>query len=110
MKELTDVAALLAQNKLFKDGLNKIKSGLHLVKSLHSNVSTRRDGEYSWEIHYRPDNDFSTKEEFLTWLHRKPSNTSTSEKKNGVEWWYCTGYDRKYNHVILNYRKTGAVA
>ena len=78
-------------------------------KDLCPNGSTRRSGKYSWENHYRKNKDFSTKEDFLTWLHRKPNNIFTSKTKNGVEWWYFTGCDRKGNHVISNCRKTGAI-
>ena len=84
-EDLTDVAALIAQNKSFKKYLNTIKSGLSGGKALRSNGSTRRGGRYSWENHYDPDKDFSTKGDFFTWLHRKPNNTTTSETKNGID-------------------------
>ena len=88
----------------------KIQSGIHSGKSLHSNGSARRGGKYSWENHYGPDKDLLTKEDFLTWLQRKPNNTSNLETKNGVNWWYCTGCDRKWNRVIANCRKSGAIS
>ena len=51
-EEFTDVAALIAQNKSFKNSLKNIKSGMNAGKALRSNGLTRRGGKYSWENHY----------------------------------------------------------
>ena len=65
-EDLTDVAALIAQNKLFKKDLKNIKTGLNTGQALRPNGSARQDGKYSWENHYGNDKEFSTKEEFIT--------------------------------------------
>ena len=80
------------------------------AKALRQNKNARRGGKYSWENHYGTDKDFPTKDEFLTWLHRKPKNTSASETINGVEWYYCTGCNRRGNHVVSECRKSAAIA
>ena len=109
-EDLTDVAALLAQNKSFRKDLNKIRSGIKSDKALRPNGSARRGGKYSWDNHYGPDKYFKSKKTFLTWLHRKPNNISNSETKNDVDWWYCTSCERRGNHVVSNCRKSGAIA
>ena len=42
------------------------------TKALCPNGLTRRGGKNSWENHYGDGKDFTTKENFLTWLYRKP--------------------------------------
>ena len=60
MEDLTDVAVRIAQNKLFKKDLNKIKTCLTAGKSICTNSSTRRGSKYSWENHFGKDKDFLT--------------------------------------------------
>ena len=110
MDPLMDVSALIAQNKSFKKDLNTIKSGLSGGKALRPNKSARRGGKSSWKNHYGTDKDFSMKEDFLTWLHRKPNNTSTPETINGIDWHFFPGCNRKGNHVISECRKSTAIA
>ena len=79
-------------------------------KAIRPNGSTRRGGKYSWENDYGDGKDFTTKGIFCTWLHCKPNNTTTSETKNGTDWWYFTGCNRKGNHVVEKFKKLGAIS
>ena len=87
-EELTDVAALIAQNKSFKKDLKKMKTGLHSRKALRVNGSTRDGGKYSWENHYGHNKNFSTKKDFLTWLHQNwitpPPQKRGTELNGGI--------------------------
>ena len=55
MEDLTDVAAIITQNKTFKKDLKNIKAGLNAGKSLCPNGSARKGGKYSWENYYGND-------------------------------------------------------
>ena len=45
----------------------------------------------------------------MEWLHHKPSDTSVSVPKNGIDLTWCTVCARWTNHTRANYKKKGAI-
>ena len=114
-KSNKDIAALLANAEAQKAQIKALTAAVRENKTgKRSNAAIRQNGfqgtrptnKHDWKLQYGEDKDFDDKTSFMDWLHKAPTGSSKSVKKNDIWWYWCPKCLRWSSHKSTECTRT----